>query len=161
MPSRSRAKWVPVRVKNPRQNKEQSPGSDQSGPGLWRSPATELAARRCATRSAAARTFVLVTEDQPALLQVIGRHLDRHPIARQRLDPVLFHLAGGVGDDLGSGIELHAVTSGGGGFGHQSFEREQLFFSHGSFPTDRRPAWALGAVGVLFLTAVGGPKSSP
>src|SRR5258708_1206689 len=107
---RFRAKWVPVRVKKPRQNKEQSPGSDQSGPGLWRSPATELAARRCATRSAAARTFVLVTEDQPALLQVIGRHLDRHPIARQRLDPVLFHLAGGVGGELVSGIELHAVT---------------------------------------------------
>src|SRR5260221_9928251 len=161
MPSRSRAKWVPVRVKNPRQNKEQSPGSDQSGPGLGRSPATELAAGRCATRSAAARTFVLVTEDQPALLQVIGRHLDRRPIARQRLDPVLFHLAGGVGDDLVSGIELHAVTSVGEDFGHQSFELDQLFFSHGSLQIDRRLAWSLGAVGFCVLTAFAMQKVDP
>src|ERR1700686_2778338 len=93
------------------------------------SAAAELAARRCPTRGppAATRTLVLVTEDEPALFQVVGRHLDRHPVARQRLDPVLFHLAGGVGDDLVSGIELHAIACIGEDFGDQSFELDQLF----------------------------------
>src|SRR5438046_1130288 len=83
--------------------------------GVSRRPrlsASELAARWCTARCAAATagTLVLVTEDQSALFQIVGRHLDRHPIARQRLDPVLLHLAGGVGDDLVPGIELHAIT---------------------------------------------------
>src|SRR6185312_4296057 len=76
-----------------------------------RLPAEELtAARRSAPRGAGARALVLVTEDQAALLQIVGRHFDRDPIARQRLDPVLLHLAGGVGNNLVSGVELHAVT---------------------------------------------------
>src|SRR5437660_8141075 len=73
----------------------------------WCLPAAELAAAlRCAARRSARRAgpLVLVPEDQPALLQIVGRHLDRHPIARQRLDAVLLHLAGGIGDDLMSGI---------------------------------------------------------
>src|SRR3984885_3568575 len=128
-----------------------------SGP----SAATELAARRCPTRGppAATRTLVLVTEDEPALFQVVGRHLDRHPVARQRLDPVLFHLAGGVGDDLVSCIELHAVTCVGEDFSHQSFELDQLFFSHGYLQIDRRLAWPLGAVGSGIRTAFAMQKS--
>src|SRR3984957_12089019 len=116
-------------------------------------PAPELAARRCTTRSAAARTLVLVAEDQPALLKVVGRHFDRHPIARQRLDPVLFHLAGGVGDDLVSCVELHAVACVGEDFGHQSFELDQLFLSHVYLQIDRLLAWPLGAVGSCIGTA--------
>src|SRR5882757_3880911 len=103
--------------------------------------AAELtAALRCAARRSAwaAGTLILVTEDQPALLQIVGRHLDRHPIARQRLDAVLLHLAGRVGDNFMSGIELHAVARVGQDFGHQSFELDQLFFSHGSLQVDRR-----------------------
>src|ERR1022692_1141044 len=58
----------------------------RSEPRLQRLPAAELATRRCTTRRAAgARTFVLVPEDEPAFFQVIRRHFDRHPIARQRL----------------------------------------------------------------------------
>ena len=76
---------------------------DFAGHSRADSPAPELAARRCTTRSSATRTLVLVTEDQPALLEVVGRHFDRHPIARQRLDPVLLHLAGGVGDNFVTG----------------------------------------------------------
>src|ERR1700722_9444157 len=110
-------------------------------------PAPELAARRCTARSTATWTLVLVTEDQPALLKVVGRHFDRHPIARQRLDPVLLHLAGGVGDDLVSCIELHAIACIGEDFGHQSFELDQLFFGHLYLQIDRLLAWALGAVG--------------
>src|SRR5882757_1495166 len=103
--------------------------------------AAELtAALRCAARrsAGAAGTLVLVTEDQPSLLQIVGRHLDRHPIACQRLDAVLLHLAGRVGDNFMSGIELHAVARVGQDFGHQSFELDQLFFSHGSLQVDRR-----------------------
>src|SRR5258707_12707866 len=112
-------------------------------------PGADRAGGRCAARGppATAGTLVLVTEDEPALFKIIGRHLDRHPIARQRLDAVLFHLAGGVGNDLVSGIELHAITCVGGDFGDQSFELDQLFFSHGFLQIDRRLAWSLGTIG--------------
>src|SRR5438309_11967537 len=95
--------------------------------------AAELAAALCAARRAAGsrpRTLVLVAEYQPALLEVIGRHLDRHPVACQRLDPVLLHLARRVGHDLVARIQLHPVTRVGEDFGDQSFELDQLFFSH-------------------------------
>src|SRR5215472_15840364 len=103
------------------------------------SAAAELAAalRRAALRAArggGAGTLVLVTEDQATFLEVIGRPLDCHPIARQLLDAVLLHLAGSVGHDLVAGIELHAVARVGEDFGDQSFELDQLFFSHGSSP---------------------------
>src|ERR1700676_4669858 len=110
-------------------------------------PAAKLAARRRTTRGAATatRTLVLVTEDEPAFFKIIWRHLDRHPVTRQRLDPVLFHLAGGVGDDLVSRIQLDAVAGIGEDFGHQSFELDQLFFSHGYLQVDRRLAWPVGS----------------
>src|SRR6202453_2203092 len=111
-------------------------------------PAAELTARRRTTRRSATGTFVLVAENEAAFLQVIGRHLDRHPVARQRLDPVLLHLAGGVGDDFVPGIELHAITCIGEDLGHQSFELDQLFFSHGYLQVDRQLSlWPLGTVG--------------
>src|ERR1700733_14827669 len=130
--------------------------------GLRRAPlpAAELAARRCATRGSATRTLVLVTEDQPAFFQIIGRHLDRHPVARQCLDPVLFHLAGGIGDDLVSGVQLHAVARIGKDFSHQSFELDQLFFSHGYLQIDRRLALGpLRAIGAGIRTAFAVQKS--
>src|SRR6266480_5344018 len=127
-----------------------------------RLPAPELAARRPTTGRPATRTLVLVAEDQPALLQIVRRHLDRHPIACQRLDPVLFHLAGGVGDNFVSGIELHAVAGIREDFGHQSFELDQLFFSHGYLQIDRRLALRpLGAVGSGIRTAFAMQKSNP
>src|SRR5439155_20536692 len=116
-----------------------------------RLPAAELAAaRRPATRGSGTGTLVLVTEDQATLLQIVGRHFDRDPIARQRLDPVLLHLAGGVGNNLVSGVELHAVARIGEDFGHQSFELDQLFFSHGGLQVDR--GLALRSVGTVGLS---------
>src|SRR6266850_6496520 len=127
--------------------------------------AAELtAALRCAARRSAraAGTLILVTEDQPALLQIVGRHLDRHPIARQRLDAVLLHLAGGVGDNFMSGIELPAVARVGKDFGHQSFELDQLFFSHVSLQVDRRLVlWSLVAVGFGIWAAFAMQKGNP
>src|SRR5450756_447702 len=165
-PQRLRTMPVAVGVKKARQKKvktkNKTPGSTQPEPGLRpASPAAELAARRCTTRSSAARTFVLVAEDQPAFFKIVGRHLDRHPIACQRLDPVLLHLARGVGHDLVSGIELHAVACVGEDFGHQSFELDQLFFSHGCLQIDRRSAWSLGTVGSGIRAAFAMQKGNP
>src|SRR6185437_7387724 len=126
------------------------------------SPAAKLAARRCPAGHAASRTFVLVTEDQPALFQVVWRHFDCHPVPRQRLDPVLLHLARGVGNDLVPGVELHAIACIGEDLGYQSFELDQLFFSHGSLQVDRRSALRpLGSVGPGVWTAFAMQKGDP
>src|SRR3954470_5294441 len=130
----------------------------------WLSAAELAAALRCAARRSAraARTLILVTEDQPPLLQIVGRHLDRHSIACQRLDAVLLHLAGRVGDNFVAGIELHAVARIGKDFGHQSFELDQLFFSHGSLQVDRRLALgSLVAVGFGVGAAFAMQKGNP
>src|SRR3954470_23435782 len=117
--------------------------------GSWYTlPAAELTARRCTARCAAgARTLVLVPEDQPAFLQIVGRHLDSDPVTRERLDTILLHLARGVGNYFMPGIELHAIARIGEDFGDQSFELDQLFFSHGVLQIDRRLTWPVGAVG--------------
>src|SRR6266699_867186 len=122
----------------------------------WRRllPAAELAApRRRTARAGAGWTLVLVTENQPALLEVVGRHLDRHPVPGQCLDPVLLHFSRGVGNDLVPGIELHAIAGVGEDFGDQSFELDQLFFSHGVLQIDRRLVWLLFAVRLMVRTA--------
>src|SRR5712691_1033867 len=75
--------------------------------------------------------LVLVAEYEPALLQVVGRHLDGDTIARQRLDAVLFHLARGVGDDHVAAVELNAIARVRQDFGDEALELEQLFFRHG------------------------------
>src|SRR6185437_8212108 len=122
--------------------------------GKSRLTAAELTARRSAPGSAAsARTFILVAEDQTSLLQIVRRHLDRHPVAGQRLDPVLFHLAGSIGDDFMPGIELHTIAGIGKDFGDQSFELDQLFFSHGSSPDRLAVSGSLGTVRVIIRTA--------
>src|SRR5262245_49892941 len=104
---------------------------------VWSLPAAaELAAplltAALGRRACGSRPLVLVAEYQAALLEVVGRHLDGDAIAGQRLDAVLFHLACGVGDDLVTGIELHAIARVGKDFGDQSLELDQLFFGHGS-----------------------------
>src|ERR1700722_14624353 len=123
-------------------------------------PAAKLAGRRRTTRRAATatRTLVLVTEDESAFFKIIWRHLDRHPVTRQRLDPVLFHFAGGVGDDLVSRIQLDAVAGIGEDFGHQSFKLDQLFFSHGYLQVDRRLAWPVGSGWVGYSDGFRGTK---
>src|ERR1700688_3492717 len=86
-----------------------------------------LPLRRPAGRSGA---LVLVAEDQPALLEVIRRHLDGDAVARERLDAVLLHLAGRIGDDHLSGVELDAIARVRQDFGDETFELDQLFFCH-------------------------------
>jgi hypothetical protein len=87
-----------------------------------------------------------VAEYEPALFEIIGRHFDRDTVACQRFDPVLLHFAGGIGNNLMPGIELHAIACVREDFGDQSFELDQLFFSHGSLQIDRRLVWLLVAI---------------
>src|SRR5262249_10212641 len=69
-------------------------------------PSTELLAHR---RARGGSAVVLVAEDDAAFFEIVGRHFHDDAIAGQRLDPVLLHLAGRVGDDLMAGIELYPV----------------------------------------------------
>jgi len=85
---------------------------------LWR--ATCAASAR--SGGSASRPLVLVAEYQSALFQVVWRHLNRDPVAGERLDPVLFHLACGIGDDFVPRIQLDAVAGIREDFGDQSFE---------------------------------------
>jgi len=77
-------------------------------PAHRNSPPPELIALRRAADGCG--SFVLVAEDEPAFFQVVRRYLDRHPIAGQGFDPVLFHFAGGVGDEDMTVIELNALA---------------------------------------------------
>src|SRR6202521_672374 len=86
-------------------------------------------AERLARRLAASRrgALVLVAEYQPALFEVVRRHLDGDAVARQCLDAVLLHFAGRVGDDHMPGVELHAIACVGQDLRHQTFEFNQFF----------------------------------
>src|SRR4051794_1252790 len=58
--------------------------------GSWyTSAAPELAALWRPAGTGRARPLVLVAEDQPALLQIVGRHLDSDPVAGERFDAIL------------------------------------------------------------------------
>ena len=45
--------------------------------------------------------------NDPAAVEVVGRHLDAHAVAREDADAVAAHLAGHVGQDLVAVVELH------------------------------------------------------
>src|SRR4051794_14408112 len=99
---------------------------------MWATGAASAAAELLALgrTPAGGGAFVLVPEDEPALFQIVGRHLDRHAVAGERLDAVLLHAAGRIGHDLVPGIELHAVARIRQDFGHETFELDEFFFRH-------------------------------
>src|SRR6478609_6075627 len=66
--------------------------------------------------------LVLVPEDDSALVEVVGAHLDSDTIALDRLDAVLLHLAGRVGNHLVAVVELHAKARIGEDFRHRALE---------------------------------------
>src|ERR1700688_4418948 len=106
-----------------------------SSPSLhapMRPPARSALAKLLAHGRAPADTgaLVLVPEDEAALVEIIGRHLDRDAVAGESLDAVLLHLAGRIGDDDVSGIELNAVARVRQDFGNQAFELDELFLRH-------------------------------
>src|SRR5215510_10769114 len=96
-------------------------------------PAAEL---RSLGRGARHRggALVLVAEDHAALLQVVGRHLDGDAVAGERLDAVLLHAAGGIGDDLVAIVEQDPIARVRKDFRHHAFELDQLFLGHTRAP---------------------------
>jgi hypothetical protein len=110
-------------------------------------PPELLALRRPVARRGA---LVLVAEDQPALLEVVWRHLDGDAVARESLDAVLLHLAGRVGDDFLPRIKLNAVAGVRQDLGDETFELDQLFLcqrlSLGRFPACILPRRTAGVI---------------
>jgi hypothetical protein len=83
-------------------------------------PTPELIALwRPANRSG---SFILVAEYQSPLFQIVRRDFDRHAIARECLDPVLFHSAGGIGNEPMSIIEFNAISGVGQYLGDEPFK---------------------------------------
>jgi hypothetical protein len=98
---------------------------------LYLAPPELIAHRRPGDRAGA---LFLVTEDQPSLFQIVRRDFDRHPVAGQRLDAVLFHLARRIGDELMPVIELNPIAGVRQDFGHQTFECEKFFLGQVTSP---------------------------
>lgn len=73
------------------------------------------------------RTVGLVAEIDPALVEVVGRHLDRDAIAGEGTDAMLAHFPGGVGEDFVVVIQPDAKVPVGQHLGDRSVEFEQLF----------------------------------
>jgi hypothetical protein len=80
-----------------------------------------------------------MAEDHSPLLKIVGRNFDRYPIAGERLYPVLFHPAGGVGDKGMAIIELHAIAGIGQYLGNETFEFQKFFFRQVTIPLNGLP----------------------
>jgi hypothetical protein len=101
-----------------------------------------MALRRPGARSG---TFVLVTENQSPLVEIIRRHFDCYSVTGKRFDPVLFHPPGRIGDDLMTPIELNAISGVGQNLEHQTIKLQEFFLGHGVIllkawsPAERAP----------------------
>lgn len=71
-----------------------------------------------------------MAERDAALGQIIGRHFQRHLIARQNADVVLAHLAPCVGNELVTVVQRDAKTRIGQHFRDAALHFNQFFFSH-------------------------------
>src|SRR5215469_12933287 len=75
-------------------------------------------------------TRLLEAEGDPALGQVVRRHLDIDPVAGEDTDAVLAHLARRMREDDVVVVELDPEHRVGQELGHRSREFDQLFFRH-------------------------------
>jgi len=91
------------------------------------SPPKLVTLRRTAQRAGA---FVLVSEDQSPLFQIVRRYFYCHAIPGEGFDPILFHSSGSVGNELMSVVELNAVTGVGQYLGHETLEFQEFFLRH-------------------------------
>jgi hypothetical protein len=78
--------------------------------------------------------FGLVAEIYPPLVEVIGRHLDPHPVAGEGPDAVLPHPSGGVGEDFVIVVELDPEITVREDFGDDAFEFEKFFLGQRDSP---------------------------
>src|ERR1051325_10805550 len=71
---------------------------------------------------------VLVAEIDPPFGQVVRRHFDGYPVARQNSDPVFLHFTGRVGQRLVPVVEPHLEPRVRQKFHYGAFEFDQIFF---------------------------------
>lgn len=72
-------------------------------------------------------------EDDPALGQIVRRHLDMHAVTNDRSDTVTAHFPGRVGDDAMLIIENNAEASIGQDLVDRTFHRNELFLRQSVF----------------------------
>ena len=70
-----------------------------------------------------------IPEDDAAAVEIVGRQLHLHAIARIDADPVPAHPSRGVGERLVTVVEPHAVHAGAERLEHLALELDLLFFS--------------------------------
>src|SRR5688572_23112465 len=99
---------------------------DAALPPAWSTAAAGRPPAAARTRSG----FGLVAKHHPAFFKIVRGHLDRHAIARNRLDPVALHAPGRIGDDLVPIVELDAEPAVRQDVSHGSFEFQRFFLSH-------------------------------
>src|SRR5262245_32861397 len=68
--------------------------------------------------------------DDAAARQVVRRHFDGHAVTRDDADEVLAHLAGDVGEDLVTALDLDAELGVGEGLDDRAFEDDGFFLGH-------------------------------
>ena len=91
-----------------------------------------------------------LAKDEPALVEVIGRHFDMNAIAKHGADAVTPHPSGSVGDDAVIIVQQDAKAPVGQDLFDQAFERQQIFLGHLSvLQVDRR--WLAAIVGLDFI----------
>lgn len=91
--------------------------------------AEKSAALETRTRTHRATVFQ-VTEDDPSLVQIIGRQFQGDLVTRQDLDEVLLHAASRVGDQRVTVIQVDAKTRIRQDFGNLPLHFNQFFFGH-------------------------------
>ena len=77
--------------------------------------------------------------------EIVRRQFKGDLVARQDADVMLPHLAGGIGDQLVTIVEINAKTRIGEHFGNHAVHFEQFFFCHEPIMLVRRaaPEWAV------------------
>ncbi|AOV00148.1 hypothetical protein BI380_01640 [Delftia tsuruhatensis] len=70
-----------------------------------------------------------MTERETALVQVIGRHLERDLVAGQHADTVLAHFSAGIGDELVAVFQRYAEAGIRQHFVYPALHFDQFFFS--------------------------------
>src|SRR5262249_36171283 len=95
-------------------------------------------------------------EADAAAIEIIGRHLDDHPVAGERPDAVLLHLARRVGEHHMLVIQFHAIVAVGEDLDDGPLEFEHFFLRH-----SRSPGSVMHETGTYFKLPDGRIRSSP
>jgi hypothetical protein len=87
--------------------------------------------RAAALRTGARNRRVrLVAEADASAVEIVRRHFNNHPVALERADAMLAHLARRIGEDRVIVVEFYAKVSVRQDFGDRAVELKHLFFRH-------------------------------